>query len=292
MRILVALAAVLVAAFAAAGIARADGDPASDVLPTQDVYLPVAQPSADAASGLTKSVAEVYAGGDRIKVAVIATLDDMGSVPTLFNQLQEYARFLGIELSGFYVGPLLIVMPGGFGYYDGGRPVAAATSVLGGLSVNRSSSDGLVRSASAAVDKLRAADALKSPDIKAPTTLSRSRHGAPRQAREADVPPVRRQRARRRDRHRGRRQRGRSRSSTAPMQTALYSKILSLSWRAPKSLPEEAATLRGRRRPCRQPVGRELRSRSRCGRGKVDGWPTASARRSNGRTRTSCSRSG
>ena len=61
MRTLVALAAVLVAALAAAGIARADGDPASDVLPTQDVYLPVAQPSADAAAGLTKSVAEVYA---------------------------------------------------------------------------------------------------------------------------------------------------------------------------------------------------------------------------------------
>jgi hypothetical protein len=238
MRTAVALAALLLAALAAAGVARADGDPASDVLPTQDVYLPVAQPSADAASGLTKSVAEVYAGGDRIKVAVIATLDDMGSVPTLFNQLQEYARFLGIELSGFYVGPLLIVMPSGFGYYDGGRPIAAATSVLGGLSVNRSSSDGLVRSAAAAVDKLRAAGALKSPDIKAPTTypgLVTIRPGklakltfrlfddSERAGATVTVASGARTLSK----------------LTAPMQTALYSKILSLSWRAPKSLPKK-----------------------------------------------------
>jgi len=39
-------------------------------------------------------------------------------------------RFLGLELATVYVGPLLIVMPAGFGIYDGDgrRPRKAACS--------------------------------------------------------------------------------------------------------------------------------------------------------------------
>src|SRR5207253_9142514 len=99
------------------GDARADGDPASDVLPTDSIYFPLSAPSADAQSSLTSAVSAVYANGDRVKVAVIATADDLGAIPSLMNKPDDYARFLGQELMGFYVGPLLIAMPGGRGVY-------------------------------------------------------------------------------------------------------------------------------------------------------------------------------
>jgi hypothetical protein len=235
LRLVLALAAAALLAFVAAGVARADGDPASDVLPTQDVYLPVVAPSTEAAGSLAKSVAQVFAGGNRLKVAVIGTLDDMGSVPVLFNQTQEYARFLGVELSGFYVGPLLIVMPAGFGFYDGGRPIAAATAVLGNLSVNRSSPDTLVHSAVTAVDRLRAAGSLVSPDVKAPTPYTgvvavrpgkvakltfRLFDDSERSSATVTVVAGTRTLAR----------------LAVPMRPALYSKVVALDWRAPKTI--------------------------------------------------------
>jgi hypothetical protein len=153
----------------------------------------------------------------------------------LFNQAQDYGRFLGVELSGFYVGPLLIVMPGGFGFYDGGRPIAAATSVLGSLSVNRSSPDALVHSAVTAVDKLRAAGALVSPDVKAPTPYTglvtvrpgkvakltfRLFDDSERSSATVTVAAGARTLAR----------------LAVPMRPALYSKVVSLDWRAPKRI--------------------------------------------------------
>ena len=165
--------ACAVAAVSAAG-ARADGDPASDILPTDSVYFPLNQPSADAQGALTSAVIAVYANGDRVKVAVIATPDDLGAIPSLMNKPDDYARFLGQELAGFYVGPLLIVMPSGWGVYDGGRSVAAENGVLSGIDVSGSSPDNLVRSAATAVQKMEAAGALKSPDIRPPYVYAQS----------------------------------------------------------------------------------------------------------------------
>ena len=48
----------------------------------------------------TGSVRSVYAGGDRIKVAVIATLDDMGSMPSLFNKLDVTSRAEAVARAG------------------------------------------------------------------------------------------------------------------------------------------------------------------------------------------------
>jgi hypothetical protein len=157
-----------VTAAIAAAAALADGDPASDILPTDSVYFPLATPSQDAQSSLSSAVSAVYANGNRVKVAVIATVQDLGAVPSLMNKPDDYAKFLGQELMGFYIGPLLIVMPKGWGVYDGGRSVTAENGVLNELSVNGSSVDNLVRSAATAVQRLEAAGALKSPDIKAP----------------------------------------------------------------------------------------------------------------------------
>src|SRR5207248_5654461 len=95
--------------------ARADGDPASDVLYFQDVFLPYAKPSADASKQLGTTVAAANKAGFRIKVAVIRSEQDLGSVPSLFNRQDIYARFLGTELKLFYTGRLLVVMPAGYG---------------------------------------------------------------------------------------------------------------------------------------------------------------------------------
>jgi hypothetical protein len=240
MRRAVVLATLL--AMLAPAAARADGDPASDELPVEDVYLPVTPPSADAAASLRQSVAAVFAGGDRLKVAVIGTLDDMGSVTQLMNQQQDYAKFLSIELSGFYVGPLLVAMPTGFGYYDGGRATTQAQSVLSGLSVNRSSIDALVRSAAAAVDKLRAAGALHSPDVKGPlaypnpVTLHRGKPAkltyrlfddSERASATLTVLAGRKTVA----------------TLRVPTQQTSYTKVLSLSWRVPKTLPRKGVRL-------------------------------------------------
>lgn len=160
--LVLALALVLVSG------AAADGDPASDALIAQNVFFPYPTPPASASGALSSAVEAAYAKGFRVKVAVIASEQDLGSVPSLFNKPQEYAQFLGQELQFYYVGPLLITMPSGFGIYDGGRSVAAEDAVLAKLKVSGSSGEELTRSAATAVQKLLAAGALKSKDIKPP----------------------------------------------------------------------------------------------------------------------------
>jgi len=152
-----------------AGSARADGDPASDMLVVQNVFLPYNAPSQSASSALTTQVAHAYAAGYRVKVAVIGSAIDLGAIPSLFDKPQQYARFLGQELSSFYVGPLLIVMPKGYGIYDGGRSTSAESGVLARLTApGTAKPDPLVNAATAAVAKLTSAGALRSKDILAP----------------------------------------------------------------------------------------------------------------------------
>jgi hypothetical protein len=140
--------------------ARADGDPASDVLYFQDVYLPYTKPSADAAASLQAAVAKANDAGYRIKVAVIAAPLDLGAIPSLFNKASLYARFLGTELSSFYRNRLLIVMPAGFGIYNNGTATTKEEAILKDISVEEGS-DGLTAAATTAVEKLQAAQVVK-----------------------------------------------------------------------------------------------------------------------------------
>ena len=117
------LVAVGTAVSAAASLA--DGDPASDYLLTQNVSFPYQSPSPAVSAELGRAVDDVYLHGNRVKIALIYTVDDLGAIPSLFGNPTDYARFLGIELGLWYVGPLLVVMPAGFGIYDGGRSTAA-----------------------------------------------------------------------------------------------------------------------------------------------------------------------
>jgi len=151
-----------------AGSARADGDPASDVLLEQNVYFPYRAPSPAVRSTLTRAADGVYARGGRVKVALIFATEDLGAIPSLFGQAGDYAHFLGVELGLWYVGPLLVVMPSGFGFYDGGRSTAAAEQALRTVPVSAGNPDALAGSAAAALQRLAAAGVLRSPDVTAP----------------------------------------------------------------------------------------------------------------------------
>jgi hypothetical protein len=128
--------------------ARANGDPASDVLLAQDVFYPY-QPKIGANLEAAMNTALHRAGtvGLHLKVAIIATPEELGIVPKLFGHPQAYAEFLDREIR--FNGPqsLLVVMPAGFGVVSAGPPAA-----LAGLSVDaRQRSYGLTRSAILAV---------------------------------------------------------------------------------------------------------------------------------------------
>jgi hypothetical protein len=167
-RIRASLALLLVASGWLVGNAAANGDPASDVLLTDNVYLPYDAPTASTAASLGRAVERAYARHLRIKVAVIGNQLDLGDVPSLFGKPGQYAKFLGIELESVYVGPLLIVMPAGFGIYDGGRSTAAEERVLETLKVGGTDAEALTRTAAHTVDRLVNTGALRSRDITAP----------------------------------------------------------------------------------------------------------------------------
>jgi len=114
------------------GSARANGDPASDVLLTDKVFLPFEAPiSASAKNDLQKTVAEATAKGYPIRVAVIAFTGDLGTAVSLWGKPQPYSKFLWNEVSFQYPGRLLVAMPAGFGFYDGnGKPVDKELKVL------------------------------------------------------------------------------------------------------------------------------------------------------------------
>jgi len=137
-RLWLALAAIALAgllAAVAAGAARADGDPGSDVLVYQSYFvgydsgLSVGQQVA-----LGRALASLASAGTPVRVAVIAHPDDLGTVTPLWRKPELYARYLGAELSLAFRGRLLIVMPDGFGFYWYGHATAPGYRALAGRS--------------------------------------------------------------------------------------------------------------------------------------------------------------
>jgi hypothetical protein len=167
MRGLALLAALLFAlAFVAGG--SADGDPASDVLVSRDIFTPYPPPSAGATQTLAGAVQAVRTRGDRVKVAVVAAPSDMGSVSSLFGDAATYARFLGLELALVYKGPLLVVMPSGFGLAVDGKSVPAANAILAQAPLSVGGSDGLTLAAAHLLPALEHAGLLAYRDSVAP----------------------------------------------------------------------------------------------------------------------------
>ena len=115
--------------------ARADGDPASDVLAAQTVFLPQdGGLSREQEAQLAAVVAAARRAGYPLRVAIVASPTDLGSITELWRQPENYARFLGQELSLVYRGTLLVVMPNGFGFYGPGAAAQAQRSGLSGQS--------------------------------------------------------------------------------------------------------------------------------------------------------------
>ena len=173
-RLLPIAALVLAAVFAAAG-ARADGDPASDILYTQDVFVPFPKPSANLVTGLFTAVAAANKSGMKLKVAVLAGETDMGTARSLFGRPDDYAKFLGFELSYNYDGVLLVVMPAGFGVYKDKASTTKYEHAVSSVNIDASSPDGLMRTATAAVHRL-AALGIKDVDHVAPVVHAYPAH--------------------------------------------------------------------------------------------------------------------
>ena len=150
------LAAVLLLCAPAA--ARANGDPASDYLLVQSVFLPFdAKVDSDVTSGLADVIRAADKAGFPIKVAVIRTRYDLGTAFSLYNQPQKYSEFLGLELSFQYHDQLLVVMPSGFGCSIDGKPNPACTRALKGLPGPGTDVTKEVEAATTAVRRLAAA---------------------------------------------------------------------------------------------------------------------------------------
>ncbi len=132
-RFAIAVAAALVALAALAGAAArayADGDPASDVLAVQKVFLPTdanvpASDQLELAGLLDQSARRGYP----LRVAIVASSSDLGSVTALWRRPETYARFLGSELGLMYHGTLLVVMPNGYGVDVTARGTRTASGV-------------------------------------------------------------------------------------------------------------------------------------------------------------------
>jgi hypothetical protein len=136
--------------------ARADGDPASDVLLGTDVFYPFEPVSHSLTVTLSKEAAEARKLKAPIKVALIPTAIDLGTITALFGQPQSYADFLAQEISFVGKAPLLIVMPNGYGTND--MPAAAVAVVKALPKPAGKTANDLAQAAIAAVPKILAAE--------------------------------------------------------------------------------------------------------------------------------------
>jgi hypothetical protein len=153
---LLVLAILFSAAAVGAATARADGDPASDILYFQDVFLPYPKPSSDLGATLINAVAGVNSGGMKLKVAVVFSESDLGTARSLFGRPGEYARFLGTELSNSYSGLLLVVMPAGFGLFKEKTDTVKFEHAVSSVNIEGVNVDDLTRTAISAVKRLGA----------------------------------------------------------------------------------------------------------------------------------------
>jgi hypothetical protein len=149
---------VLLAALAVAlppSAARADGDPASDLLIASSLYTPVAQKiSPPVLQQLERTIEQANAGGYPVRVALILDRSDLGAVPQLFGHPAQYVKLLSAELYYAWKGALIAVQPSGIGVQNI-KPLAPAQAAADTIAVAKPpTADGLARAATATVRKL------------------------------------------------------------------------------------------------------------------------------------------
>jgi hypothetical protein len=168
----VKLAAIAVAAVVACGLAqsaRADGDPASDYLLAQKVFVPYdAKFPAKQQAEFAALVSAANKAGFKIRVALIWSDYDLGAVTSLWRKPRTYARFLGLELGFVYKQRLLIVMPNGFGFNYPKHPTTAEYALLSKIPI-RPGAPGLMTAGETAVRQLAAAAGV---EVAAPTNAT------------------------------------------------------------------------------------------------------------------------
>ncbi|HWD76668.1 MAG TPA: redoxin domain-containing protein [Solirubrobacteraceae bacterium] len=157
----VALLVAALAMAAMAGTALGDGDPGSDVLVYQDLFVAGdAGMSIGQQSRLGALLQTAAKAGFPVRIAIISGPSDLGAVTALWRKPQAYARFLGYELSLAYKQRLIVVMPNGFGFNWPGHSAAAASQALSKVSI-RSGGTGLFSAAESAVRTLAADSGVK-----------------------------------------------------------------------------------------------------------------------------------
>jgi hypothetical protein len=157
----------------AAPAAKADGDPASDYLVSQQVFLSYdAKIPAEPQRKLLAAVGSANRRGFPIRVALIWSAYDLGSLAGLFKAPRSYARFLDAEDSKCWWGGkcgagrfktttrLLVVMPNGLGFAQWKHKPDAGYRTLAGIKVAPTPA-GLATAATAAVTRLAAAEGVK-----------------------------------------------------------------------------------------------------------------------------------
>jgi cytochrome oxidase Cu insertion factor (SCO1/SenC/PrrC family) len=173
--VLVALLAALVLPSAA----LADGDPASDVLVSQLAFVPSdTGASTQQGARLLDVLQAARRAGFPIRVAIIPDSYDLGSVTALWGRPRDYARFLGIELSGVHPERLLVVMPNGMGFDWQGHSPTAANGQLAKIPIRAAGGDLLV-AAQTAVRGLAASSGIRiAAQTQSPSTKRAASGGA------------------------------------------------------------------------------------------------------------------
>lgn len=148
------LAIVALVALVGAATALADGDPASDILVGQPLFLPWDAGVSSMGEARLEGVLSASArAGFPIRVALIAAPADLGTVTPLWDKPASYAEYLGTELSLVFHGQVLVVMPDGYGLYSSRPLPPAERSAVSSLGAPGGAS-GLARGATAAVEQL------------------------------------------------------------------------------------------------------------------------------------------
>jgi hypothetical protein len=150
------LAAALCLAFPAA--ASANGDPASDYLLVQNVFLPFnAKIDPKAAADLSGTIRAADSSGFKVKVALIGSRYDLGTAFSLYNKAQRYSEFLGLEITFVFHRHLIVVMPNGFGTSIAGKEDPRGIKALKSLPPPGKDATKQARAATTAVRRLAAA---------------------------------------------------------------------------------------------------------------------------------------
>jgi len=148
---------------AAAALTDLGSDPASYVLVTHRYFLPEdADASAQQQRHLGALLNAAAEAGLPIRVAVIPSEFDLGSVAPLWGRPRIYARYLAVELANSFNSALLVVMPNGLGLNWPGHSTPATNHKLAAIKIAPGSA-GLLSATNAGVRALTAADDIKPP---------------------------------------------------------------------------------------------------------------------------------